>query len=141
MFQRLLPLLAALAALPCAAASLPSYGGQGCAYEGALGKDKLPDGQGVWTCANGNRYEGAFKNGKFDGKGRFTVPQRGDLFLEPFGVYSAYFKGMTLEGGFQNNRATGRHKVFENNQQVFNARFEKGIMKNLQLSAKPKTKK
>ncbi|MGF6148514.1 Uncharacterized protein conserved in bacteria [Kingella potus] len=138
MLKNILLLLTALTALPAHAASLPSYGGQGCAYEGAVGADNLPEGQGVWTCANGNRYEGAFKNGKFNGKGRFTVTQRGDIFLEPFGVYSAYFKGMTVEGGFQNNRASGRHKIFENGQQLFDVRFDKGIMKDVKLTAKPK---
>lgn len=117
---------------------LSPYNGKECQYQGEVGKSGLPEGKGTWSCRNGNRYDGAFKDGKFDGQGKYSVGSQGNIFLEPFGVYSAYFKNMTVEGNFKNNRANGKHRVSENGQLIFTVTFDKGIMKDVKLV---KTKK
>ena len=111
------------------AETLSPYNGKDCQYQGEVGKSGLPEGKG---------YDGAFKDGKFDGQGKYSVGSQGNIFLEPFGVYSAYFKNMTVEGNFKNNRANGKHKVSENGQLIFTVTFDKGIMKDVKLV---KTKK
>ena len=129
-------LLAAL--LPHVAAEvIAPYQGKGCRYEGAV-KEDLPQGQGVWSCDNGNRYEGTFKHGKFNGKGTFTVSGSDNVFLEPFGAYSSRFKGMRMEGSFQNGRANGVIQVYEGSDHIFTLTYDKGIMKEAKLPKKKK---
>ena len=40
-----------------------------------ISQSSIPDGHGVYTCPNGHRYEGNFKDGKYNGHGvmRFTL--------------------------------------------------------------------
>ncbi|MDO4879045.1 MAG: hypothetical protein Q3966_07110 [Neisseria sp.] len=124
----------AAAALP--AAAIDPYGGEGCRYEGKVGKDGLPEGKGIWSCQNGNRYEGGFKHGKFDGRGKFTVTPQGGIYIETLGSGSEKFRNMTFDGRFKNNRADGVHKVSENGEVLFVVTFRQGMIYDVKLPKK-----
>lgn len=133
-----LPLLA-LSALPAAGAVISPYQEQGCTYEGAVGKDGKPAGQGKWQCRDGRSYSGTFKNGKFDGKGSYSVAGSG-VFLEPFNSNSTKFRNMTLSGTFKQGMAHGSFTAEQNGETVFVMKCENGMIKEVGIPAKPKTR-
>ncbi|ROV55359.1 MORN repeat-containing protein [Neisseria chenwenguii] len=137
MLKRFIFLLPAFGlALPAAAAVIEPFQSKGCRYEGAVGKDGMPQGQGAWACQDGRSYKGGFKNGRFDGKGVYSVnvnPAK-TIFIEPFNVNSTKLNKMVLEGMFKNGYAHGRFNVSQNGEALFVMKFDKGVMKEAKLA-------
>ena len=104
-YLALLPIAFMLGA-PAIAETINPYQEKGCTYDGDVGKDGKPSGKGTWKCQDGRSYVGTFKNGKFDGKGAYTVSGNRETFIEPFSSNSAKLRNMTLEGMFKKARRT-----------------------------------
>jgi len=94
---------------------------------------KLSDGQY-------NALVGAFKNGKFDGKGVYTVSSNSETFIEPFSSNSAKLRNMTLEGVFKKGRAHGNFTASQNGTPVFIMKCEDGMIKEVKLPKKSASK-
>ena len=107
-YLALLP-IAFMLGTPAIAETINPYQEKGCIYDGDVGKDGKPSGKGTWKCQDGRSYVGAFKNGKFDGKGVYTVSGNSETFIEPFSSNSAKLRNMTLEGEI--GRASCRERV------------------------------
>lgn len=122
------------------AAVIEPYQAKGCRYEGALNAARQPHGHGTWTCQDGRSYQGEFKNGRFDGKGSYTVNTAQEMFLEPFTSDSSKLNHMVLTGMFKQGRAQGIFRVTQNGEPVFIIKFDRGIMQDVQLADKPKKK-
>ncbi|MCP1659518.1 hypothetical protein [Neisseria perflava] len=118
------------------AATLDDYAGKGCRYDGAVGRNGKPEGQGVWQCRDGRRYAGQFQKGRFHGKGAYSVNIRvgQEVFLEPFNVNSTKLNHMTLNGRFANGYAEGTFDVRKDGKPLFVMKFDKGIMTDAKLS-------
>lgn len=75
------------------------------------------NGKGVLEYSNGDKYEGNFKDGKFDGKGKYTF-RAGDVYEGDFsqdkfsgnGKYS-FANGDVYEGDFKNDVFHGKGKL------------------------------
>lgn len=75
------------------------------------------NGEGVLEYSNGDKYEGNFKEGKFDGKGKYTF-QAGDVYEGNFsqdkfsgtGKYT-FANGDIYEGDFKNDLFHGKGKL------------------------------
>ncbi|MDO5638418.1 MAG: hypothetical protein Q4G28_00945 [Neisseria sp.] len=119
--------------LPAAAEIIDNYQGNGCRYEGAVGKDGKPEGRGSWRCADGRSYSGQFKKGRFDGKGVYGAHVTRQMFLAPFNINSINLKNMDLEGRFENGLAQGTFKVFQDGEQRFVMKFERGMLQEVTL--------
>ncbi|MBF0777200.1 hypothetical protein [Streptococcus cuniculi] len=78
-------------------------------YHGTVIANKMT-GQGSLTFANGDKYEGQFKDGIFNGKGTF---------------HSA--SGWTYEGEFKNGIADGEGKLTTEAKVVYEGTFKQGI--------------
>ena len=129
--------LAIVLALPASAAVLTSYQEPGCTYDGEVGKDGKPAGKGTWRCQDGRSYTGAFKNGKFDGQGVYTVSANRETFIEPFNSNSTKFRNMVLSGTFKKGLAHGKFTASQNGETVFIMKCENGMIKEVKL---PKNK-
>lgn len=141
--MKYLPLLslALILGTPAVAATISPYQEPGCTYEGAVGKDGKPSGQGTWQCQDGRSYTGAFKNGKFEGKGTYTVNMTKETFIEPFNVNSTKLRNMTLEGNFKKGLAHGNFTAKQNGDTLFLLKCENGIIKEVKMpKATRKTK-
>ena len=132
--------LAIMLALPASAAVLTSYQEPGCTYDGDVGKDGKPSGKGTWKCQDGRSYVGTFKNGKFDGKGAYTVSGNRETFIEPFSSNSAKLRNMTLEGMFKKGKAHGNFTASQNGTPVFIMKCEDGMIKEVKLPKKSTSK-
>ena len=108
-YLALLP-IAFMLGTPAIAETINPYQEKGCAYDGDVGKDGKPSGKGTWKCQDGRSYVGAFKDGKFDGKGVYTVSSNSETFIEPFSSNSAKLRNMTLEGVFKKRQ--GARKLY-----------------------------
>ena len=117
-YLALLP-VAFMLGTPAIAETINPYQEKGCVYDGDVGKDGKPSGKGTWKCQDGRSYVGAFKNGKFDGKGVYTVSDNSETFIEPFSSNSAKLRNMTLEGVFKKGRAHGNFTASQNGTPVF----------------------
>ena len=106
---------------------------KGCAYDGDVGKDGKPSGKGIWKCQDGRSYVGTFKNGKFDGKGAYTVSGNRETFIEPFSSNSAKLRNMTLEGMFKKGKAHGNFTASQNGTPIFIMKCEDGMIKEVKL--------
>lgn len=82
----------------------------------------------------------AFKNGKFDGKGVYTVSGNSETFIEPFSSNSAKLRNMTLEGMFKKGRAHGNFTASQNGTPVFIMKCEDGMIKEVKLAKKSASK-
>ena len=82
-------------------------------------------------------YTGAFKNGKFDGQGVYTVSTNRETFIEPFNSNSTKFRNMVLSGTFKKGLAHGKFTASQNGETVFIMKCENGMIKEVKL---PKTK-
>lgn len=133
----LLP-LGFLLALPASAAVITPYQEAGCTYSGETDKDNLPSGKGTWRCQDGRSYSGAFKNGKFDGKGAYTVATTREVFIDAFNSNSTKLRNMVLEGTFKQGLAHGRFTASQNGETVFVMQCENGMIKSVQLPTRKK---
>ncbi|WP_416192483.1 hypothetical protein [Neisseria sp. CCUG12390] len=125
---------------PVNAAVIEPYQAKGCRYEGEVDKANKPHGKGEWACQDGRSYQGQFKNGRFDGKGIYTVNTVKPVFLEPFTVNSTRLNKMVLTGQFKQGLAEGKFQVTQNNEPLFVITFDKGMMKDVKLATQPKKK-
>ncbi|MDQ0885722.1 hypothetical protein QFZ81_000810 [Paenibacillus sp. V4I9] len=89
-------------------------------YVGEI-KDGIPEGQGAGYDPSGEMiYEGSFKNGKYDGIGRFYVKgmllYEGEFAKNKYdGSGKLYSQGRLLyEGGFKENNRHGKGKLYDN---------------------------
>ncbi|STZ76194.1 hypothetical protein [Bergeriella denitrificans] len=119
--------------LPAAAEVINDYQGAGCRYEGAVGKDGKPEGKGEWRCRDGRSYSGQFKQGRFHGKGVYSVRVTLPVFLETFNVNSTKLRDMDLDGTFRNGYADGSFKVSQGGTLLFVMKFDKGMMQAVNL--------
>ena len=115
--------------LPVAAEVIEDYQSPGCRYEGAVDADGKPEGKGVWQCRDGRSYTGQFKQGRFNGKGVYSVRAEKTVFLEPFNANSTKLRNMDLDGRFKNGVADGRFNVSQDGAPLFVMTFDKGMMK------------
>ena len=77
---------------------LTGYADGAVTYSGALSEDGIPEGDGVLTLADGCKYEGEFRNGQPDGRGKYTMVAA----VAPGGVarvYEGEFVGLRPVGG------------------------------------------
>ena len=72
----------------------------------------------TWRCQDGRSYTGAFKNGKFDGQGVYTVSVNRETFIEPFNSNSTKFRNMVLSGTFKKGLAHGKFTASQNGETV-----------------------
>lgn len=138
-YLALLP-IAFMLGMPAIAETINPYQEKGCAYDGDVGKDGKPSGKGTWKCQDGRSYVGSFKNGKFDGKGAYTVSGNGETFIEPFSSNSAKLRNMTLEGMFKKGKAHGNFTASQNGTPVFIMKCEDGMIKEVKLPKKSASK-
>lgn len=78
-------------------------------YNGTIVANKM-NGQGTLTFANGDVYEGQFKNGTFHGHGTYTSAS-----------------GWVYVGQFKNGYADGIGKLTTEGQATYEGKFEQGI--------------
>lgn len=111
-------------------------------YTGEVDKDGLPDGQGKFTTKNPKgeewSYEGSFKKGHFDGKGKFS----GGYTYE--GLYKndmpngegklTYADGRAIQGVFVNHHLTGNGKLLNKDGSV---KYEGKFIKDIPVDIKP----
>ena len=91
------------------------------------------DGQGTATFADGDRYEGDFKNGKMDGRGKY-FSANGDRYEGDFkngdkngkGKYFAT-DGHRYEGDFKNGQPDGNGKYFYGDGDRHEGAFKNGL--------------
>lgn len=111
-------------------------------YEGEIHRSsELPHGQGIFTCSEGDSYEGRFRNGQASGKGVYThsngIIYEGTLFegkKNGFGE-EKYPNGEIYKGYFKEDRKHGRgcytfkDGSFYDGEISYNMKHGKGILK------------
>lgn len=74
-------------------------------------KNNQPNGKGKYTFLDGDRYEGSFKNGRFDGEGTMY-----------------YNDGAKFKGYWSNNKKHGSGTLYAANGKIFSGEWERGKM-------------
>jgi hypothetical protein len=102
-------------------------------YEGSF-KDSKYDGDGVFTFANGDSYKGKFVDDKFNGKGVYTYAN-GDKYDGDFkddlydgkGIYTTK-KGNKYDGGFKAGKFDGDGILTQPDGDTFTGNFKEDVI-------------
>ena len=93
-------------------------------YTGYVNEYNQPQGKGKYTYNNGDVYEGEFKDGNFNGKGKKTYA---DSSYEDWSVYEPADPRRVYEGEFKDNAYNGKGKLTYKNGDVYEGEFRKGL--------------